>query len=461
MSAIGTEQRPLRVAIIGAGPSGFYAADALYRSELIVDADLFDSLPTPYGLLRGGVAPDHQKMKSVGAYYERVANKNEEHFRFIGNVTVGKDISVDELKAHYDAIVFSYGSDSDKKTGLPGEDLEGVHSAREFVAWYNGHPDYQDINFDLSQEIVAIIGQGNVAIDVARILAKTTEELNQSDITANAVEQLSKSKIKEIHIIGRRGPVQSAFTELEIREFAHLADANIIVDPADLELNESNKQELEQTESNKGRKNYAALQDLSQEPKEGKNKKVFVQYCKYPKEMKGNTRVESFIMDKVNLVGEPFKQKARPTGEEFTLNAGLIFRSIGYKGLAIPGIPFNSNWGVIPNVKGRIVDENKAPILGLYTVGWIKRGPSGVLGTNKPCSKETISCLLEDVAALTPCPIPSTDAVFELLESRNVRHVSFEEWKIIDEKEKENGAAVGKPREKFVTRDAIFSLLSK
>jgi ferredoxin/flavodoxin---NADP+ reductase len=459
MTVMGTEERPLRVAIIGAGPSGFYAADALYRSALITDVDLFDSLPTPYGLLRNGVAPDHQKMKSVASYYERVATKNEEHFRFIGNVKVGKDISVDELKQFYDALVFSYGSDSDKKTGLPGENLEGVHSAREFVAWYNGHPDYQDMDFDLSQEVVAIIGQGNVAIDVARILAKTPDELMKSDITAHAVEKLAKSKIKEIHIIGRRGPVQSAFTELEIREFAHLDDANIIVNPKDLELNDANKYELEHTESNKNRKNYAALQELSQEPKEGKNKKVYVQYFKYPKEMKGNTRVESFIMDTVELVGEPFKQKAIATGEDFILPAGLIFRSIGYKGVAMPGVPFNASWGIIPNVKGRVTDENETPVLGLYTAGWIKRGPSGVLGTNKPCSKETIDCLLEDVQTLTPCTTPSTDAVFELLESRSVRYLSFDEWKIIDEKEIENGQSHGKPREKFVSRASMFSFL--
>jgi ferredoxin/flavodoxin---NADP+ reductase len=255
--------------------------------------------------------------------------------------------------------------------------------------------------------------------------------------------------------------VQSAFTELEIREFAHLSNANIVVDEKDLELTDANKQELEEAESNKSRKNYAALQELAKEPKDGKEKKVVIQYCKYPKYMSGTTRVESFTMDKVHLVGEAFKQKATPYGEEYTLNAGLIFRSIGYKGLGLPGLPFNEDWGIIPNEKGRVVDENKSPVSGLYTAGWIKRGPSGVLGTNKPCSKETIECLLKDVASLTPCPTPSTDAVFELLSSRNIRHVSFEEWKVIDEKEVENGQAVGKPREKFVTRDSIFSLLDQ
>lgn len=457
MSQLGTESRPLRVAVIGAGPSGFYAADALFRSELNVKVDAFDRLPTPYGLLRGGVAPDHQKMKSVGAYYDRVATNNAENFAFIGNVNVGEDITIDELKTFYDALVFTYGAESDKKTGLPGEDLPGVHGAREFVAWYNGHPDYQDLEFDLSQEVVAIIGQGNVAIDVARILAKNTDELSTSDITDTAIQALKNSNVKEIHIIGRRGPVQSAFTELEIREFGELEDANIIVDAADLDLNEANQQEME--ESNKAKKNYNALVDLSKEPKEGKKKKVFVQYFKYPKEMVGDTRVRALKMDKVILEGDAFKQKAIRTGEEFEIPAGLVFRSIGYKGLGLPGVPFDEDQGIIPNEKGRVHNLNGSVVPGLYTAGWIKRGPSGVLGTNKPCSTETIACLLEDVASLTPCANPSTEAVLELLKSRNVRSVSFEDWKVIESLENEKGKEIGKPREKFVSREAIFSAL--
>jgi ferredoxin--NADP+ reductase len=457
MSQLGTESRPLRVAIIGAGPSGFYAADALFRSDLNVKVDAFDRLPTPYGLLRGGVAPDHQKMKSVGAYYDRFASKNAENFSFVGNVNVGEDISIEELKTYYDAIVLTYGAESDKKTGLPGEDLPGVHSAREFVAWYNGHPDFQDLEFDLSQEVVAIIGQGNVAIDVARILAKNTKELSSSDITEKAIKALEKSNIKEIHIIGRRGPVQSAFTELEIREFGELEDANIIINEDDLELNDANREEMEA--SNKAKKNYNALVDLSKEPKEGKKKKVFVQYFKYPKEMVGDTRVTALKADKVVLEGEAFKQKAARTGEEFEIPAGLVFRSIGYKGLSLPGIPFDEDRGVIPNENGRVQHLDGTPAAGLYTAGWIKRGPSGVLGTNKPCSTETIKALLEDVASLTPCSTPSTDAVLELLKSRDVRTVSFEDWKVIENIENEKGQAIGKPREKFVTREDFFRAL--
>ena len=455
---LGTEQRPLRVAIVGAGPSGFYAADALFRSPLVITVDAFDKLATPYGLLRGGVAPDHQKMKSVSSYYERVATKFPERFRFIGNVLIGKDITVDELRTYYDAIVFSYGSSSDQKTGLPGEELPGVYSAREFVGWYNGHPDYQHFEFDLNQEVVAIIGQGNVAIDVARILAKTPEELSTSDITQKALDALSASKVKEIHIIGRRGPVQSAFTELEAKELGELHDATVVVYEKDLVLDEPNQREMNEVESNKSRKNYAVLQELAQKPKDGKSKKVFIQYFKYPKEITGTTRAESLKMDVVRLEGEAFKQRAVPTGEEFSVPAGLIFRSIGYKGTSLPGVPFDSKKGIIPNEKGRVTDHGNV-VSGFYTAGWIKRGPSGVLGSNKPCSTETIDCLLEDLPTLPACSIPSTEALFELLTSRGVRTVSFQDWKLIDQREVELGQAKGKPREKFTTQAEFFQTL--
>jgi len=456
---LGTESRPLRVAIVGAGPSGFYAADALFRSPLIIHVDAFDKLATPYGLLRGGVAPDHQKMKSVSSYYDRVATKFPDRFRFIGNVEIGKDITVDELRNYYDAVVFSYGSSSDQKTGLKGEELPGVYSAREFVGWYNGHPDYQHFEFELNQEVVAIIGQGNVAIDVARILAKTPHELSTSDITQKALDALSKSKVKEIHIIGRRGPVQSAFTELEAKELGELEDANIVVYENDLVLDGANRREMEEVESNKARKNYAVLQELAKMPKEGKSKKVFIQYFKYPKEITGTTHAESLKMDVVRLEGEAFKQKAIPTGEELTIPSGLIFRSIGYKGISSPGVPFDTKRGVIPNQKGRVTDENGHVVSGFYTAGWIKRGPSGVLGSNKPCSTETIDCLFEDLPSLQACPTPSSDAVYDLLKSRGVRTVSFQDWKQIDSRETEIGKAKGKPREKFTTSEEIFQTL--
>lgn len=461
MTALGSESRPLRVAIIGAGPSGFYAADTLFKSNLTIHVDAFDKLPTPFGLLRGGVAPDHQQMKTVGKYYDRVATKNSERFNFFGNVEIGKDITIDELKQYYHALIFSYGSSSDKKTGLPGEELEGNYSAREFVGWYNGHPDYAHFDFDLSQESVCIIGQGNVAVDVARILAKTPEELKTSDIAQHAVEKLSKSKIKQIHMIGRRGPVQVAFTSLEAKELGELEDCNIIVKKEDLILDDANKTELDHESSNKARKNYEILTELAEKPLQNKSKQIEIRFFQSPTEIKGTTQVSSLECDVVRQEGEAFNQSIVKTGESISIPCGLVFRSIGYKGVGLPGLPFDDKKGIIPNNSGRIIDEQGNAISGLYTSGWIKRGPSGVLGTNKPCSAETVEKLLEDLEQLNDCPIPDTNAILSLLKQRNVTVVSYEDWLVIDEQELARGKAVGKPREKFVTYDELLKAAHK
>ncbi len=459
MSELGTQQRPLRVAIVGAGPSGFYAADALFRTSLTVEVDAFDRLPTPFGLLRAGVAPDHQKMKSVGVYYQRVAEKNADRFRFFGNVDIGKDLSVSELQSFYDAIIFTYGSESDKKTGLPGESLPGVHSAREFVAWYNGHPDYVDAQFDLSQEVVSIIGQGNVAVDVARILAKTPEELAVSDIAQHALEALKNSKVKEIHMIGRRGPVQAAFTELEVRELGHLSDCDILVKSEDLILDAANEEELEKMETNKARKNLEALKELANTPLSGKSKCIEIRFFQIPTEITGTDVVTGMNLDEVKLVGPAFNQTTAKTGRVVHIPSGLIFRSIGYKGVGIEGVPFDSKTGVIPNQLGRVCDLNGQVVSGFYTAGWIKRGPSGVLGTNKPCSTETVNQLIEDLPNLVPCQTPDRAAVQDVLKSRGVRSISFEDWTKLDALEISKGESVGKPREKFVRLADIFKAL--
>lgn len=459
MSQLGSQNSPLRVAIVGAGPSGFYAADALFKTDLVVEVDAFDRLPTPFGLLRGGVAPDHQKMKTVASYYQRVADKNAERFRFFGNVEVGKDISVSELQEFYHAIVFSYGAESDKKTGLPGEDLPGVHSAREFVAWYNGHPDYVNAKFDLSSEVVAIIGQGNVAVDVARILAKTPDELKDSDISEHALEALRKSNVKEIHMIGRRGPVQAAFTELEIREFAHLSDCDILVKKEDLVLDAANAAELEQMESNKARKNMEALKDLAEIPLKGRSRRVEVRFFQVPTAMTGDTHVTGMNLDEIKLGGEAFNQKVIPTGKTLHIPATLIFRSIGYKGEGLPGLPFDPKKGILPNNKGRVTTLEGTPVSGLYTAGWIKRGPTGVLGSNKPCSTETVNSILEDLPSFTDLPRKALSELEALLKQRGIRSISFSDWTKLDRVEVERGQKVGKPREKFVSLEDVFQTL--
>jgi ferredoxin--NADP+ reductase len=450
-SLLGTEQRPLRVAVIGAGPSGFYAAEALFSSEHKVCVDLYDRLPAPFGLVRYGVAPDHAKIKKVIKVYERTAQNPD--FAFFGNVKVGEDVTVDELRAHYEAVVFACGAQTDRRLGIPGEDLAGSYTATEFVAWYNSHPEYLDRTFDLSHEVAVVIGQGNVAVDVARILCKTVDELKHTDIGAHALELLADSRVKEIHMIGRRGPVQAAFTPVEIKEFGDLADCDPIVDPSDLEVSGVSQTELDTI--SKARKNYDVLTEFAGRSAATKTKRFVVQFFKSPIELMGEDQLERIRLVKNKLSGEPGKQKAEPTDETMELECGAFFRSVGYRGIPIPGVPFHDRWGIFPNDSGRITD-NGEPIAGLYAVGWIKRGPSGVIGTNKPDSIETVKNLLADLSTLTPCGRPDSGAVKDLLASRGVKVVGYDGWQRIDAAEIERGKADGKPREKFVTIDDMI-----
>ncbi|VAX38225.1 Ferredoxin--NADP(+) reductase, actinobacterial (eukaryote-like) type [hydrothermal vent metagenome] len=457
MSNLGTNERVLRVAIVGSGPSGFYAADAVTKSELNVIVDMFDRLPAPYGLVRYGVAPDHAKIKNVTKVYERIADK--ENVSFFGNVTIGRDVSVEELKKYYDAIIFTNGAETDKKLGIPGEDLPGSYTATEFVAWYNGHPDYADHKFDLSQEVAVIIGQGNVAMDVCRILAKTVDELKTTDIAQHALDALVNSKIKEIHMVGRRGPAQTAFTPVEIKEFGELEDCNPVVKAEDMEINEASQEELADPKNMQKKKNYDRLKEYSELGEGAKSKKFICHFLKSPVELVGDGKVEKVILEKNALSGEANKQKARGSGEKEELACGLFFRSVGYRGLSIEGVPFHEQWGSILHEEGRVVDENNKVVAGLYTAGWIKRGPSGVVGTNKPDSEETVKHLLEDVASLTLCEIPDTSALLNILKEKKVRVVTLDDWKKIDVAEIENGQKIGKPREKFVSLNDMLAVL--
>ncbi|MSR88745.1 MAG: NADP oxidoreductase [Candidatus Margulisbacteria bacterium] len=429
----------LRVAIIGAGPSGMYAADALFKLGISVEVDAFDRLPTPYGLLRGGVAPDHQKMKSVAKYYDRVAS--HPNFSFFGNVKIGRDLSVEELRSYYDACIFTCGAETDKKLGITGEDLPGSFAATEFVGWYNGHPDFQNRVFDLSQERVAIIGQGNVAIDVTRILAKTPQELASSDISAAAMDLLLKSKVKDIYLIGRRGPIQAAFTKMEIEELGHLEDCDVVVQPKDLE-------NCDPGDNHKAQKNLEVLRALSVKPREGKSKCIHVYFYRSPLEIQGDASVKNIVLG----INRLENSNAVLTDEREDLNVGLVFRSVGYYGVPIPGVIFDEKKGVIPNVIGRVEP-------GLYVSGWIKRGPSGVLGSNKPDSTETVQSLLSDIPILTHCKNRSTDSLIKLLKSRHVTVVTFSDWQRLDAEEQRRGQEAGKPREKFTSITDMLSFL--
>jgi NADPH-dependent glutamate synthase beta chain and related oxidoreductases len=445
---LGSAERPVRVAIIGAGPSAFYAADGLLQNKTVHFAvDMFDRKPTPFGLVRDGVAPDHQKIKSVTRVYDKTAS--HPRYRFFGNVTFGRDITLDDLKKYYDQIIFAVGAQSDRRMGVPGEDLEGSYPATVFVAWYNGHIDYSHLDFDLSQESVAIIGQGNVAIDVTRILAKSPEELAVTDIADHALERLRHSKIKKIYVIGRRGPAQAAFTNVELRELGELDVAELIVNPAELELDPASEASL--ANDRVAAKNVEILRENATKERANKERQIEIRFLRSPVEVIGENGKVTAIKLQKNILQqkEDGSIVAVGTDEYEILPVGLVFRSIGYKGAPLEGVPYDDRKGTIPNTLGRIIN-NGEPVVGQYVVGWAKRGPSGIIGTNKPDSLETVKQMVADLEAgvITPA---SADAcqIEELLKERNVRYVSFAEWKRLDEVETSRGQAQGRPRVKF------------
>jgi ferredoxin/flavodoxin---NADP+ reductase len=464
MSKVGSPENPLRVAIVGAGPSGFYAAEHILKGEeMHAQVDLFDRLPTPFGLVRGGVAPDHPKIKSVTRVYEKTAARDG--FRFFGNVKIGHDIEVEDLERLYHAIVFTVGCETDRQLGVPGEDLPGSAAATAFVGWYNAHPDYADHDFDLSSERAVVIGNGNVAMDVARMLALTDHELRQTDTADHAIELLDAKKIREIVVLGRRGPAQAAFTNPEIRELGEMEDADVIVDPADLELDPASAAYLESDEADKTtRVNVETLREFSQRTPEGKHQRIVLRFLASPIEIKGDGKVESIVIGRNELVEEGGALRAKDTGEREELECGLILRSVGYTGIPIEGVPFDPKRGLILNEGGRVLDSHDSGHkVGHYTAGWIKRGPSGVIGTNKKDALETVTHLLADVEsqALLEPENPDPAAVEALLAERGTRYVSFEDWQAIDQAEVGRGEPHGRPRVKFVRVEEMLSTLGE
>ena len=465
MSPLGSAAQPLRVAIIGAGPAGFYAAERLFKeTALVVEVDMYDRLPTPFGLVRNGVAPDHQKIKSVTAAFDRIAANPR--FRFFGNVELGRDVSVDDLKEYYHQILYSTGAQTDRPLGIPGDDLIGSHPATEFVAWYNGHPDYRDCQFDLSQERVAVVGVGNVAVDVARILCRTPEELVKTDIADYALEALRHSNVKEVYILGRRGPAQAAFTAPEAKELGELADCDTLVPPEEAALDPLSQATLTGADRADVRK-VELIQELSRREPAGKSKRLVLRFLVSPVELIGD---EQGRVKQMRLVhNELFATGAgslRPkaTDRFETLDVGLVFRSIGYRGVPLPGVPFHDSWGVIPNNAGRVLDqETKEPLLGQYTAGWIKRGPTGVIGTNKPDAAETVESMLADAhAGRVLHAARATAAEAEaLVGGRQARVVSYADWRRLDELELSRGKEQGRPRVKFTRVDEMLAALEK
>ena len=462
--ALGTAERPLRVAVVGSGPAGFYVAEHLLRrADLVVDIDMFDRLPTPYGLVRAGVAPDHQKIKAVTVAFDKVAA--HPRFRFFGGVELGKDLSVADLRAHYHQIVYTTGAQTDRRMGIPGEDLPGSHPATEFVAWYNGHPDYRDCQFDLTQERVAVVGVGNVAVDVARILCRTPEELAKTDIADYALEALRHSRVREVYLLGRRGAAQAAFTNPEIKELGELEAADIVVRPEEVELDPLSRDALDKSGDRAGAKKVEILQSYARRPPGGKPRRLLVRFLVSPVAVLDNDAgaVGGIRLVRNRLVASAIGAiQAQPTEDVEDLPAGLVFRSVGYRGVPLPGVPFDDKWGVVLNEKGRVLDpDSKQPLPGEHTAGWIKRGPSGVIGTNKPDAAETVAGMLEDVAAgqtLEP-PEPEPVAAERLVRQRQPSYISYPDWLRLNELEVARGRAQGRPRVKFTRLDEMLAAL--
>ena len=440
---------PLRIAIVGSGPAGFYAAGALLDADAPVEVDMLERLPTPWGLVRLGVAPDHPKLKTVSRAFERIADKPG--FRFVGNVEIGRDLHHADLVRLYDAVVYAVGAQSDRRLGISGEELPGSWSAFEFVAWYNGHPDYQDLPFDLDVERAVVIGNGNVALDVARMLALTPEELAPTDTTEAAISAISRSRISDIVVLGRRGPAQAAFTTPELAELADLGGADVVVDPAELG-------DVPEDADTRVKRNLEVLRELAARAPAGKPKTLRFRFLASPVAIHGDERVEALEIVRNRLEERDGRLVAVPTQVRETIPCGLVFRSVGYRGVAVPGVPFDERNGTICNDRGRVLDESGSPVAATYCAGWIKRGPTGIIGTNKKDATETVEQLLADVrdGVVAHRDGATAEAVDALLDERGVRRVVYAGWVAIDTLERGRGEPLGRPRVKLVTWDELL-----
>jgi ferredoxin--NADP+ reductase len=430
-----------KVAIIGSGPSGFYTADSLLKSDRDVQIDIIERLPTPFGLIRGGVAPDHQTTKKVAKAYEKTAlNDNVAYF---GNVEVGKDVSMDELREIYDAVVLAVGAPTDRKLGIPGADKKGVFGSADFVGWYNGHPDFTDLGPDLNVGAVAVVGVGNVAIDVARVLVKTPAEMAATDIAEHAATAVQASPLTDVYLLGRRGPIEAKFTNVELREMGKLENCMPIVHPD--QLPDEVTGEWSDRDQRLKERNLATMREFLDVDPTDKGKNVHFEFFANPVEVLGGDRVECLRVERTKVEGG----RAVGTGEFFDIECGLVVAAIGYYSIPIEGVPFDNDKGIVVHQDGRIGD-------GVYAVGWIKRGPTGVIGTNKPDGDTAAQQILEDISEGTK---PGRDALASLLDERSVRVVNYADWQKIEAAE--IAAATGDaPRRKFVTVSEMLAALN-
>lgn len=446
--------RPL-VAIVGSGPSAYFTAEELLKRDIAVD--IIERLPTPFGLVRAGVAPDHPKIKSISALFERIST--HANFRFYGNVEAGAAVTVAELRALYDGVVLACGAPADAALGIPGEDLDGSHAAGAFVAWYNGHPDYRDRTFRLDREAAVVIGNGNVALDVARILLMPVGQLRKTDIAAHALDALAQSAVRTVCIVGRRGPVQTNFTPHELKELLNLEGCEPLVDAADLVLEPECQAELDCAGSDYRRQNVELFRAAAARERGGGGKQLRFAFRLSPVAVEGETSVEAVRCVRTRLRGEEGRRRAEPTGETVTLDCGLLIRSVGFRGAPIDGVPFDAAKGTVPNESGRVMRDG-APEPGLYVAGWLKRGSNGVIGTNRACGVETARALIDDLAGAPAVAGRSATGLEAVLARRRVAFVPYDGWRRIDAVEKRNGEAIGKPREKLTrTADLLEAAL--
>ena len=447
-----------RVAVVGAGPAGAFAAACLLRARGDVEVDLLERLPTPWGLLRGGVAPDHQEIKRLQDIFHRQTLGRG--CRLYANVEVGTDISHAELLEHYTAVIYATGAQTDKSLGIPGEDLRGSRAATEFVAWYNGHPDYRDLDFDLSARRAVVIGNGNVAADVVRILTRSPAELDRTDIADHALEALRASAIEEVVVLGRRGPAQAAFTSAELRELGHLDGVDLLVD--EFELDPVSREWLAAEGTFTARTNVALLREFAARPAGGAARRIALRFLVSPVAIRGDAggAVEAIDVRGNQIVrGEDGALRARALDDAVeTIDCGLVLRSVGYRAVPLPDVPFDDRSFVLPNERGRVIAPEGDALPGVYAVGWIKRGPTGILGTNKRDAEETVTCLAEDLSALPAPPKPDRDEIDALLAERKPSLVTAEAWRAIDRHELQRGRSERRPRVKLASHDELLDV---
>ncbi|WP_026549013.1 FAD-dependent oxidoreductase [Arthrobacter sp. Br18] len=462
--------RPLRVAIIGAGPAGVYAADILTKSNQVqggdfeVSIDLFDQYPAPYGLIRYGVAPDHPRIKGIVNALHKVLDRGD--IRFLGNIHYGRDLTLSDFRRFYDAVIFATGAIKDADLSIPGVGLEGSFGGADFVSWYDGHPDV-DRNWPLEAREIAVIGNGNVALDVARILSKHADDLLTTEIPDNVYEGLRASPVTDVHVFGRRGPAQVKFTPLELRELSHSRDVDIVLYPEDFDFDEASEQQIASNNQTKTMVKTLTNWLVEDEPT-GASRRLHLHFLHTPVEILDSPetpgKVAGIRFERTELTGEG---SVRGTGDYLDYPVHAVYRAIGYFGSELPEVGFDEKRGVIPNEGGRVLDEDGNAVAGIYATGWIKRGPVGLIGHTKGDALETIGYLLEDRLNLPPAEDPSKDAIIDLLAARGVQHTTWEGWLKLDAHELKSGAnfvnttgnaELVRERVKLVPRDAMVAV---